>query len=97
MGKGTHLGFVPKDDPMFSTGPEIFSRPGSKQSTPTSPDATAGAEPKEPPQSNSPEPTTASKPSTERGEEGISYIGKDGKRKYVTKDGEELLRNLGFL
>jgi len=44
MGKGTHRGFVPKDDPMFSTGPEIFSRPGSKQSTPSLPADTAGTQ-----------------------------------------------------
>lgn len=29
MGKATFKGFVPKDDPMLSTGHELFSRPGS--------------------------------------------------------------------
>ena len=30
MSKLTFKGFVPEDDPMFSSGPEIFSRPESK-------------------------------------------------------------------
>ena len=33
MGKTTWRGPVPKDDPMFSGGPEIFSRPVSKPSS----------------------------------------------------------------
>ncbi len=33
MGKSTYVGQVPKDDPMFFGGPQIFSRPGSKPSS----------------------------------------------------------------
>lgn len=43
MGKLTYKGFVPKDDPMFSTGPEAFSRLASTPSSETSPSATTGA------------------------------------------------------
>lgn len=43
MGKVTKLGLVPRDDPMFSTGPELFSRPGSKQTSTTSTSGTGGA------------------------------------------------------
>lgn len=45
MGKGTYKGLVPQDDPMFSTGPELFSRPGSKTSSVTSASDTGGATP----------------------------------------------------
>lgn len=30
MGKLTYEGPVPKDDPMFTGGPQLFSRPGSR-------------------------------------------------------------------
>jgi hypothetical protein len=40
MGKATYKGLVPKDDPMFSTGPEIFSRQGSSLSSTTSAEKT---------------------------------------------------------
>jgi hypothetical protein len=36
MGKITLEGPVPKDDPMFLTGPELISRPGSNESSTTS-------------------------------------------------------------
>lgn len=42
MGKATFVGFVPKDDPMFSGGPQLFSRPGSNQPSKTSPTGTDG-------------------------------------------------------
>lgn len=45
MGKITFKGLVPKDDPMFSTGPQLFSRPGSSESSTTSASATAGTMP----------------------------------------------------
>ena len=43
MGKATFKGFVPPDDPMFSTGPEIFSRHESSASSPSSATSTDGA------------------------------------------------------
>ncbi len=43
MGKATYKGLVPQDDPMFSTGPEIFSRPESNESSTTSQKVTTGA------------------------------------------------------
>ena len=45
MGNLTFRGFVPKDDPMFSGGPEIFSRPESRQSPTTSAPGTTGVTP----------------------------------------------------
>jgi hypothetical protein len=45
MGKITRLGLVPQDDPMFLTGPELFSRPGSKPSSTTSASGTGGVTP----------------------------------------------------
>ncbi len=46
MGRATYKGLVPPYDPMFSTGPELFSRPESSASlrnTPTSADKKAPA------------------------------------------------------
>ena len=43
MGKLTSAGFVPKDDPMFSTGPELFSRPEYKKSSTNTAKNTTGA------------------------------------------------------
>ena len=43
MGKATYKGLVPRDDPMFSGGVEIFSRLGSSKSSTTSAPSTAGA------------------------------------------------------
>jgi len=31
MGKATYKGLVPKDDPMFSSGPELWSHPGHER------------------------------------------------------------------
>ena len=45
MGKITDLGLVPKDDPMFLNGPQLFSRRESNRSTTTSASATDGAAP----------------------------------------------------
>ena len=45
MGKLTLAGFVPRDDPMFSTGPEIFSRPEYKPSSTSTAKSTTGATP----------------------------------------------------
>jgi hypothetical protein len=42
MGKSTYAGFVPKDDPMFSGGFEMFSRPGSTLSSTSSDKSTDG-------------------------------------------------------
>ena len=36
MGKATYKGLVPPDDPMFSGGFEMFSRPESSRSSKTS-------------------------------------------------------------
>ncbi len=47
MGKATYKGLVPRDDPMFSTGPEVFSRLGSSESSRTSPKSTSGETPVE--------------------------------------------------
>jgi hypothetical protein len=47
MGKATYKGLVPRDDPMFSTGPEVFSRLGSSESSKTSPKGTSGEAPVE--------------------------------------------------
>jgi hypothetical protein len=47
MGKLTYKGLVPRDDPMFSTGPEVFSRLGSSESSKTSPKSTSGETPAE--------------------------------------------------
>ena len=43
MGKGTYLGLVPKDDPMFSSGPELFSPLDFSPSSRSSALATDGA------------------------------------------------------
>ena len=45
MGKATYKGLVPPDDPMFSGGPQMFSRVESKPSPVTSVSVTAGATP----------------------------------------------------
>ena len=45
MGKATYKGLVPKDDPMFLTGPELYSRLGSNESSTNTPSDTAGAPP----------------------------------------------------
>lgn len=45
MGKATDLGLVPPDDPMFSSGPEVFSRLGSNGSSTNSASDTTGAPP----------------------------------------------------
>jgi hypothetical protein len=45
MGKLTYKGLVPPDDPMFSSGPEMFSRPESRPSSMTSVRDTTGATP----------------------------------------------------
>ena len=45
MGKITYKGLVPKDDPMFSNGPELFSRPAYKPSSKSTAKNTAGATP----------------------------------------------------
>ena len=42
MGNLTLRGFVRKDHPMFSGGPEIFSRPESRQSSTSTPEGTTG-------------------------------------------------------
>lgn len=42
MGKATYKGLVPLGDPMFSTGPELFSRPESNPSSKTTAANTAG-------------------------------------------------------
>lgn len=42
MGKATYKGLVPKDDPMFSTGPELFSRSASNASSTNTPIDTDG-------------------------------------------------------
>jgi hypothetical protein len=42
MGKATYKGLVPRDDPMFSTGPEVFSRLGSSESLKSSQKSTSG-------------------------------------------------------
>jgi hypothetical protein len=42
MGKITLDGFVPKDDPMFWTGPQMFSRPEYSRSSRTSVSGTDG-------------------------------------------------------
>ena len=47
MGKLTYKGLVPRDDPMFSTGPEVFSRRGSSESSSSSPMSTSGETPVE--------------------------------------------------
>lgn len=43
MGKLTYKGLVPRDDPMFWTGPEVFSRLGSSESSSSSQKSTGGA------------------------------------------------------
>lgn len=43
MGKATYKGLVPKDDPIFLTGPEFISRPRSSESSTTSASGTTGA------------------------------------------------------
>jgi hypothetical protein len=45
MGKATYKGLVPRDDPMFSTGPEVFSHLGSSESLKTSPKGISGETP----------------------------------------------------
>ncbi len=47
MGKLTYKGLVPRNDPMFSTGPEAFSRLGSSESSISSPKSTSGETPSE--------------------------------------------------
>jgi hypothetical protein len=47
MGKATYKGLVPSDDPMFSGGPQMFSRPESKPSSMTSASDTTGATPEQ--------------------------------------------------
>lgn len=56
MGKATYIGPVPPGDPMFSSGPEMFSRRESSKSSMTSPSATAGETP-----ADSTSPSTKSK------------------------------------
>ena len=55
MGKATYKGLVPQDDPMFSTGPELFSRPESNESLTNTPTDTAGATPANSNLANAPE------------------------------------------
>lgn len=55
MGKATYKGLVPKDDPMFSTGPELFSRPESNESSTNTPADTTGATPANSNSANAPE------------------------------------------
>lgn len=43
MGKLTYKGLVPKDDPMFLTGPELITRPESSASSTTLANDMAGA------------------------------------------------------
>lgn len=45
MGKLTYKGLVPPDDPMFSGGYEMFSRPESSRSSTASVSDTTGATP----------------------------------------------------
>jgi hypothetical protein len=47
MGKSTYAGFVPKDDPMFSGGFEIFSHPESKPSSTNTAKSTTGETPQD--------------------------------------------------
>jgi hypothetical protein len=47
MGKATYKGLVPRDDPMFSTGPEVFSLLGSSESSSSSQKSTSGETPVE--------------------------------------------------
>jgi hypothetical protein len=42
MGKLTIIGSLPPDHPIYSGGPEIFSRPESNKSSTTTANATAG-------------------------------------------------------
>lgn len=42
MGKATYKGLVPPGDPIFSTGPELFSRPESNPSSKTTSEVTTG-------------------------------------------------------
>ncbi len=56
MRKITLIGPVPQDDPMFSSGPELFSRPESSASSRNTPASTARATlAKSAPASDSPE------------------------------------------
>jgi len=43
MGKATHLGLLPKDDPILSGGPEPFSRQEFRQSSTSSASGPDGA------------------------------------------------------
>jgi hypothetical protein len=53
MGKLTLTGLKPPDDPMFTGGPEVFSRPGSNPPSAPSARATSGAPPEEPQETES--------------------------------------------
>lgn len=55
MGKATYKGLVPPDDPMFLTGPELYSRPESTESSQTSASDMAGASPANSSSANAPE------------------------------------------
>lgn len=69
MGKGTFKGFVPKDDPMFSTGPELFSRPEYKPSSTSSAKSTTGATPAKPSSAEQTEPENPMQPAIDAYEE----------------------------
>ena len=43
MGKSIYMGLTPKDHPMFSGGPELFSPPAYRRSSTTTPKAADGA------------------------------------------------------
>lgn len=58
MGKITLKGPVPKDHPMFSSGPEMVSRPGSSEFLKTSANAMAGETPASPRSSSDLQPET---------------------------------------
>jgi hypothetical protein len=45
MGKATYKGLVPKDDPMFSSGPELWSHPGYDKYSTSTPTSTDGETP----------------------------------------------------
>ena len=47
MAASTYLGLVPKDDPMFSGGPELFSVNAFRGSSTTTPKSTDGETPVE--------------------------------------------------
>lgn len=67
MGKIKLNGFVPKDDPMFRSGPQMFSRPDYIESLKSSEPASSGALPKKLNPSAKKEPPLAeSKPARNR-------------------------------